>query len=180
LNGRKLEYGIWLDLESDVLRAKGKEYIRNLCYIYAYHFTMAGYFVGIYCNRDWYLNVIHDDLKNDFDFWIARYPAGDNGSYNPASTLKPSNSYAVAWQYSSKGSVPGIPTKCDLDVDYDGITKLDYKTSYKKDIDKIAHEVLEGKWGTKNTVPTRKERLEAAGYDYAEVQAKVNELLSGN
>lgn len=73
LDGRKLEYGIWLDLESDVLRAKGKEFIRNLCYIYAYHFTMAGYFVGIYCNRDWYLNVIHDDLKADFDFWIARY-----------------------------------------------------------------------------------------------------------
>ena len=39
LNGRKLEYGIWLDLESDVLRAKGKEFIRNLCYIYAYHFV---------------------------------------------------------------------------------------------------------------------------------------------
>ena len=178
LNGRKLEYGIWLDLESDVLRAKGKEFIRNLCYIYAYHFTMAGYFVGIYCNRDWYLNVIHDDLKNDFDFWIARYPAGDNGSYNPASTLKPNGSYAVAWQYSSKGSVPGVPTKCDLDVDYDGITKLDYKTSYKKDINKIAHEVLEGKWGTKDTVPTRKERLEAAGYDYTEVQNKVNELVT--
>ena len=179
LKGRPLEYGIWLDLESDVLRAKGKEFIRNLCYIYAYHFTMAGYFVGIYCNTDWYMNVIHDDLKNDFDFWIARYPSS-SAEYNPVSKYKPSNSYAVAWQYSSKGSVPGIPTKCDLDVDYDGITNLDYKTSYKKDIDKIAHEVLEGKWGTKDTVPTRKERLEAAGYNYAEIQAKVNELLSGN
>ena len=70
LDGRELEYGIWLDLESNVLREKGKEFIRNLCYIYAYHFTMAGYFCGIYCNRDWFLNVIHDDLKNDFDFWI--------------------------------------------------------------------------------------------------------------
>ena len=178
LDGRKLEYGIWLDLESDVLRAKGKEFIRNLCYIYAYHFTMAGYFCGIYCNRDWYLNVIHDDLKNDFDFWIARYPANDNGSYNPASTLKPSESYAVAWQYSSKGNVPGIPTKCDLDVDYDGVTKLDYKVSYKKDITKIAMEVIEGKWGSKTSVPTRKEQLESAGYDYTEVQNKVNELLS--
>lgn len=177
LNGRKLEYGIWLDLESDVLRARGKEFIRNLCYIYAYHFTMAGYFVGIYCNADWYMNVIHDDLKNDFDFWIARYPSS-SAEYNPVSKYKPSNSYAVAWQYSSIGTVPGIPTRCDLDVDYDGITKLDYKTSYKKDINKIAHEVLEGKWGTKNTVPTRKERLEAAGYDYQEVQNKVNELLN--
>ena len=178
LDGRKLEYGIWLDLESDVLRAKGKEFIRNLCYIYAYHFTMAGYYCGIYCNRDWFLNVIHDDLKNDFDFWIARYPADCVMEYNPTSKAKPSGSHAVAWQYSSKGRVPGIQTNCDLDVDYDGITKLDYKTSYKKDINKIALEVLEGKWGTKNTVPSRKELLEAAGYDYKEIQAKVNEILS--
>ena len=74
--------------------------------------------------------------------------------------------------------MPGIPTKCDLDVDYDGITKLDLHTSYKKDITKIALEVIEGKWGTKNSTPTRKERLEAAGYNYDEVQAKVNELLT--
>ena len=174
LKGRKLEYGIWLDLESDVLRAKGKEFIRNLCYIYAYHFTMAGYFCGIYCNRDWYLNVIHDDLKKDFDFWIARYPAGDNGEYNPASTLKPSSDYAVAWQYSSKGNVPGIPTKVDMDVDYDGITKLDLHTSYKKSVEKIAYEVLDGKWGNGDD---RKARLAAAGYDYSAVQAKVNEIL---
>ena len=177
LNGRKLEYGIWLDLEDNNLRAKGKEYIRTLCYIYAYHFTMAGYFVGIYCNRDWYLNVIHDDLKNDFDFWIARYPANDNGTYNPMSTLKPASTYAVAWQYSSKGNVPGINGKCDLDVDYDGITKLDYHTSYKITVEKIALEVLAGKWGNG---PERKEKLKAAGYDYKEVQQKVNELLQNH
>ncbi|WP_185752639.1 hypothetical protein [Butyrivibrio sp. AE2032] len=29
-------------------------------------------------------------------------------------------------------------------------------------------------------VPTRKERLEAAGYDYSEVQNKVNEILANN
>ena len=74
--------------------------------------------------------------------------------------------------------MPGIPTKCNLDVDYDGITKLDSHTSYKKDITRIAQEVLEGKWGTKDTTPTRKDQLEAAGYNYSEVQDKVNELLS--
>lgn len=178
LKGRKLEYGIWLDLESDKLRAKGKEFIRNLCYVYAYHFTQCGYFCGIYCNRDWYLNVIPEDLKNDFDFWIARYPANDNGSYNTLSTIKPSESYAVAWQYSSKGTVPGIQGKVDLDVDYDGVTKLDLYRSYKNTVEKIALEVIDGKWGTKDSVPTRKEMLESAGYNYAEVQAKVNELLN--
>ncbi len=95
-------------------------------------------------------------LKQTLTFGLPDIPAGDNGSYNPASTLKPSDSYAVAWQYSSKGSVPGIPTKCDLDVDYDGITKLDYRTSYKKNISKIALEVIEDKWGDKNSGTNKK------------------------
>lgn len=40
----------------------------------------------------------------------------------------------------------------------------------------IAKEVIAGKWG--NGV-TRKEKLQAAGYDYATVQSEVNRLLSG-
>ena len=44
----------------------------------------------------------------------------------------------------------------------------------KKSIEAIAKEVIQGKWGNGNE---RKERLTAAGYDYAAVQKKVNELL---
>lgn len=120
LNGRKLEYGIWLDLEDKTVEAKGKDYIRDLTYIYAGIFKKAGYYFGIYCNKDWYFRLIHDDLKRDFDFWIARYPSNDTGIYNNTSSLKPSK-YAVAWQYSSKGFVPGVKTRCDMDVDFDGI-----------------------------------------------------------
>ena len=43
-------------------------------------------------------------------------------------------------------------------------------------IDKLAREVIAGKWGTGWT---RKRKLEAAGYDYAAVQKRVNELLKG-
>lgn len=124
LNGRKLEYGIWLDLEDKTVEAKGKAYIRDLAYRYSDIFINAGYYVGIYCNRDWYIRLIHDDLKRDFDFWIARYPRNDTGVYNKTSSLKPSTQIAVAWQYSSKGDVAGINAKCDLDVDYDGIVNL--------------------------------------------------------
>lgn len=124
LKGRKLEYGIWLDLEDKSLRAMGKGYIRDLAYKYADIFMKAGYYVGIYCNRDWYINLIHDDLKQDFDFWIARYPKNDTGVYNKQSSLKPNANIAVAWQYSSKGNVAGIKTRCDLNVDYDGIVSL--------------------------------------------------------
>ena len=120
LDGRKLDYGIWLDLEDASVAVKGKAYIRDLVYQYVDIFREAGYYIGIYCNWDWYQRLIHDDLKRDFDFWIARYPKNDIGAYNSKSSLKPSAKQVVCWQYSSKGKVNGIKGNVDLDVDYDG------------------------------------------------------------
>ena len=47
-------------------------------------------------------------------------------------------------------------------------------TPAKKTVAQVAAEVIDGKWGTGED---RKKRLKAAGYDPAEVQAKVNEML---
>ena len=47
-------------------------------------------------------------------------------------------------------------------------------TVAKKTIAEIAKEVIDGKWGNGTD---RKKRLEAAGYNYSEVQAKVNAML---
>ena len=44
----------------------------------------------------------------------------------------------------------------------------------KKSVDEVAKEVIDGKWGNN---PGRKKKLTEAGYDYNEVQNKVNELL---
>ena len=46
-----------------------------------------------------------------------------------------------------------------------------------KDIDTIAREVINGNWGNGQE---RKDRLTQAGYDYNQVQARVNEILAGN
>ena len=50
-----------------------------------------------------------------------------------------------------------------------GSQKNDTKTT-----DTLAYEVIQGDWGNGEE---RKERLEAAGYDYDEVQQRVNEIL---
>ena len=50
-------------------------------------------------------------------------------------------------------------------------------TTSKKSIDTIADEVIAGKWGNGND---RKTNLENAGYNYQEVQNKVNEKLGVN
>lgn len=47
----------------------------------------------------------------------------------------------------------------------------------KKSVEAVAKEVLAGKWGNGED---RKKRLQAAGYDYGVVQAKVNELVKGS
>ena len=48
------------------------------------------------------------------------------------------------------------------------------KKPAKKSVDTVAREVIAGKWGNG---AIRKIRLKAAGYDPAEVQKKVNQLL---
>lgn len=47
-------------------------------------------------------------------------------------------------------------------------------SSGKKPVSKLAKEVIAGKWGAGED---RKKRLTAAGYDYAAIQKKVNEML---
>lgn len=51
------------------------------------------------------------------------------------------------------------------------------KPTPKKSVDAIAKEVIAGKWGV---YPERKTKLEAAGYNYNEVQKRVDELIAGN
>ena len=48
------------------------------------------------------------------------------------------------------------------------------KINDTKTTDALAYEVIQGDWGNGEE---RKERLEAAGYDYDAVQQRVNEIL---
>jgi LysM repeat protein len=45
-----------------------------------------------------------------------------------------------------------------------------------KSVNEVAKEVIAGKWGNGSD---RKKNLEAAGYNYTEVQAEVNRILYG-
>lgn len=135
LNGRKLEYGIWIDIESDKLRELGRDRIEQIVFEEADIFEAAGYSVGVYCNLDWYKNVISDGIKKRFDgkMWIARYPRNDSGSV--VSRLNPKNDCpeAIGWQYSSKGSVDGINGNVDMDMFWgEVIDKQTLNTMYSR------------------------------------------------
>lgn len=122
LNGRKIQFPVFLDLENHRQRVLGVESIHNLAEAFREIIIAAGYKFAIYCNLDWYMNVICSHLKK-YEFWIARYPGNDNGWLQER--LRPD--IGVGWQYSSKAKIPGINTNVDRDVFY-----KDYKDTDQK------------------------------------------------
>lgn len=118
LNKRKLDFPVFYDLEWSEQRKLGNAAVEKIALAFLKKIQAAGYQVGIYCNLDWYQNVLTASLKK-YDCWIARYPANDNGTLQER--LWPG--VGVGWQYSSKATIPGIATKVDRNVFY-----KDYKT----------------------------------------------------
>lgn len=114
LDGRPLDFPVWLDLEWSKQRNLSESALNTMIKTFWSVITSAGYKFGIYCNVDWYKNVIPDDAKNKYDFWIARYPANDDGWLQER--LRPS--VGVGWQYSSKAKIPGINGNVDRNVFY--------------------------------------------------------------
>lgn len=124
LGGRGLDFPVFYDLEWSQQRSFGKQAIENIAVAFLTRIKKAGYKIGIYCNLDWYNNVLPDALKQ-YDCWIARYPASDNGYVQER--LRPN--VGVGWQYSSKGKVSGISGNVDMDVFY-----TDYRTEQKGEV----------------------------------------------
>ena len=113
MGGRKLDFPVFYDLEWMEQRELGARTIERIAETFLHRIIEAGYMVGIYCNVDWYNNVLTSKLKT-YDCWLAAYPFDDKGV--PVERLRPSA--GIGWQYSSKGSVPGIKGWCDMDVFY--------------------------------------------------------------
>ena len=113
LNGRRIQFPVFLDLEHNNQRALGSESIHKMADAFREIIEAAGYTFAIYCNLDWYINVICSHLRK-YEFWIARYPDNDNGTMQER--LRPD--IGVGWQYSSKAKIPGISGNVDRDVFY--------------------------------------------------------------
>ncbi len=113
LNGRRIQFPVFLDLEYNNQRSLGSESIHKMADAFREIVEVAGYKFAIYCNVDWYENVICSHLKK-YDFWIARYPANDDGWLQER--LRPD--FGVGWQYSSKAKIPGISGTVDRNVFY--------------------------------------------------------------
>ena len=113
---------------------------------------------GIYCNVDWYQTMISSSLKK-YDFWIARYPASDDGWMKES--LRPD--FGVGWQYSSKARIPGISGYVDRDVFY-----KDYADENTSDEIKGSEDEDSGEKGGAENLWERTRRLMAEQTGYLE------------
>lgn len=126
LNKRKLNFPVFYDLEWSEQRKLGNTAVEKIALAFLKKIQAAGYKVGIYCNVDWYQNVLTAALKK-YDCWIAGYPANDNGTLQER--LRPD--FGIGWQYSSKATIPGIGTKVDRNVFYKNYTEGEEKPMSK-------------------------------------------------
>ena len=127
----------------------------------------------------------------NYGLWVAKY-RDNNPDYNydmSNAGSKPSVKYwsfYAMWQWTSTGRLDGWSGNLDLDEFYGDTNAWDKYVGVsdgnidegvvnpeppKKSNEEIAQEVMDGKWGVGND---RKNRLEAAGYDYNAIQDIVN------
>lgn len=119
LSGRVAPMKIWLDMEDASIRNIGRDLLTQIILTEAGILQAAGYKVGIYCNQDWYDNVLDIGALSQFEFWVARF--GPNNGQVPSDEYNPKNGRerVVAWQYTSTGHVDGIDGNVDMDLWYD-------------------------------------------------------------
>lgn len=161
---------IFFDLEYDSVDY-AKKYAVNIdkarCIAHTNAFCQEvqkhGYRTGIYANQD-YLNRMYDDATiKKYIFWYANWNGGKTPSVKCA-----------FHQWSEKGRVNGIKGNVDMDYYYGGADAPAKEPMTPEEINKVAKEVLDGKYGNGND---RVKALTEAGYDYKTVQDRVNELI---
>lgn len=108
LNGYSLSYPVYLDVEKSNGRgdAISPEERTEICRAFLATISNAGYTAGIYSNKLWFENRINTGSLTDYKIWMAQYV--DIPTYS-------ATRYDM-WQYTSKGSVPGVPGNCDMNV----------------------------------------------------------------
>ena len=110
-SGYNLSYPIFVDTEngSGAARANGLDKGARTACVAAFCKTIAngGRKAGVYASKSWYNNKIDASAFSNYFIWVAQYNTTCNykGKYN-------------MWQYSSKGSVPGIKGNVDVNIAY--------------------------------------------------------------
>ena len=165
LKDYKLSYPVYYDVEysgvpNNIGRAdKISKSDRTNCVIaFCEEIKRLGYIPGVYSSEVLFDELLYFNKIKKYNIWCAKY-SKDRGTPEICPNIK----YDM-WQYTSKGEIKGISVKVDLSLD----------KSTKKSIDEIVKEVLNGEWGNG---AAREHALLTEGYDYVEIQTRINNIL---
>ena len=113
--GRQMDLPIWFDMEDKRQRRLSRGRLADMANAFMSVISAEGYRTGVYCNLDWYKNVLPISQINTDDWWIARY-GSNNG--RAEERFKPSVTGMSGWQYTSRGHVQGISGNVDCNILY--------------------------------------------------------------
>lgn len=168
LRNKNLDLPVYIDMEDSTIASKGKETLTNMCIAFNEMIEKAGYWAGVYANKNWFVNYLDKEkLGSRFTCWLAQYSKAYNLEMNNIDV----------WQYSSSGTVQGINGRVDVNYMYRDLVAEIKGTASKEPVkeptvDELVQDVLAGKYGDGI------ERKKALGNRYNEVQAEVNKLYA--
>lgn len=112
IQGYDVTYPIVIDVEeiaNDTYRTSSltPEELTDICIAFCERIKEAGYTPMIYANLKYFVGRLELERLNDYEKWFAYY---GSSPYFP---------YEISmWQYSEKGSVPGIEGDVDINISY--------------------------------------------------------------
>lgn len=182
-----MKYGAWFDMEdADGYKKKkgmpSNQMLRDMCHEFCATVENAGFYTGIYASQSWFNNQLKGEELDRFDKWVAQWPT--SGGKQKGLDVDPNSKANVSlWQFTSQGRFSGYNGNLDTNYAYHEFPNPGQSTpeptpapepqpeQSKKLNEEIAEEVKRGDWGNGEE---RKNKLEAAGYDYNAIQKIVN------
>lgn len=110
IKGYKLGYPVYYDLEDEKTLGKlSKDEVSDIAIAFCDALEKAGYFAGIYANKNWLENKINYSRLTQYAVWLAQWasePTWKGGKFQ-------------MWQYTSDGSVDGVSSRVDMNECYE-------------------------------------------------------------
>lgn len=124
LKGKQFEYPVAFDIEDNTQANLGKATLTAITKAFCEELEKAGYYAIIYASKYWLDSKLDMVALKDYDVWVAQW--GGKCTYG--------RPYGM-WQYSDKGTIPGINGRVDLNEaykDYPHIMKANGLNGYGK------------------------------------------------
>lgn len=119
IKGRRLDYPVCLDIESDVQKRLGRDKCTDLALEFMQKVESVGYYTMLYSGANFIKNYLDMERLRHFDVWLACYTSEErrNELYT--------HDILGIWQYSSSVVLPGVyPGRLDQNVAYKDYAKI--------------------------------------------------------